>query len=185
MSDKPPFKLSKATLIEFAKKNRYVLIVVAVGIVVIFWPSKPVKPPVEAAVTPPTQAAGSEIDYGLDALQRELASLLGSVQGVGRVNVMLTVSGSTETVYARDGGNSTRTGQGGEVSSENTSQVAVVRGAGGEQAVIVKTIYPSYTGAVVVCDGADKPEVALAITRAIMSLTGLSSDKITIMPMSN
>ena len=39
---------------------------------------------------------------------------------------------------------------------------------------------PDYLGAVVICSGADRGEVALAVTRAVQAYTGLGSDKITV-----
>ena len=46
-------------------------------------------------------------------------------------------------------------------------------------------ILVSENGAVIVCEGADNPTVKLDILRAIGSYTGLGSDKITILKMSN
>jgi stage III sporulation protein AG len=47
----------------------------------------------------------------------------------------------------------------------------------------VKTIYPVYQGALVVCEGADSATVRLEIIRAVAGLTGLSTDKIVVAKM--
>ena len=47
----------------------------------------------------------------------------------------------------------------------------------------MKTKYPVYKGAVVVCEGADHASVKLNIVQAVSSLTGLGSDKITVLKM--
>ena len=46
-----------------------------------------------------------------------------------------------------------------------------------------KTLYPVYQGAVVVCEGAERAAVRLAIVEAVSSLTGLGSDKISVIKM--
>ena len=58
--------------------------------------------------------------------------------------------------------------------------VTVNRGSGYEDVVITQQVYPAYQGAVVVCQGGDKAAVRLAITEAVAALTGLSSDKISV-----
>jgi len=42
---------------------------------------------------------------------------------------------------------------------------------------------PTYLGAVIVCQGADSASVRLAIVSAVGSVTGLSTDKITVLKM--
>ena len=42
---------------------------------------------------------------------------------------------------------------------------------------------PTYLGAVIVCQGADSASVRLAIVEAVGSVTGLSTDKITVLKM--
>ena len=45
----------------------------------------------------------------------------------------------------------------------------------------LKTVSPQYLGAVVVCDGADSPQVQLAVTQAVAQFTGLSMDHISVL----
>ena len=49
--------------------------------------------------------------------------------------------------------------------------------------VVTKTKKASYAGAVVVCDGADSAVVRLRIVQAVSALTGLGSDKISVIKM--
>ena len=51
---------------------------------------------------------------------------------------------------------------------------------GGSDAVTVRTTYPTYRGALIVCEGGDRAEVRLAVTEAVAALTGLSADRITV-----
>ena len=43
-------------------------------------------------------------------------------------------------------------------------------------------IYPKFSGAIVVCDGADKASVKLMVLSAVSAATGLSSEKISVLP---
>ena len=43
--------------------------------------------------------------------------------------------------------------------------------------------YPGFRGAVVLCQGAGRPEVQLAVKEAVSSLTGLGMDHITVCAM--
>ena len=54
-------------------------------------------------------------------------------------------------------------------------------GGGAQEAVELKTVSPQYLGAVVVCDGADSPQVQLAVTQAVAQFTGLSTDHISVL----
>ena len=58
--------------------------------------------------------------------------------------------------------------------------VVISQGSGQEAVVITGASYPIFRGAVVVCEGGDRPSVQLAVTKAIAALTGLSSDKISV-----
>ena len=49
-----------------------------------------------------------------------------------------------------------------------------------EAPVVTRTVYPTYRGALVVCQGGDRADVKLAVTEAVAALTGLSADRITV-----
>ena len=51
---------------------------------------------------------------------------------------------------------------------------------GGDAPVVTRTVYPTYRGALVVCQGADRAEVRLAVTEAVTALTGLTADRVTV-----
>jgi len=51
--------------------------------------------------------------------------------------------------------------------------------------VVIQKTYPEFLGAAIVCDGAEMSRVRTSITQTVSSLTGLSSDKITIIKMKN
>ena len=55
-----------------------------------------------------------------------------------------------------------------------------MEGSAGDEAVVVCRQYPTYRGALVVCQGGDRAEVRLAVTEAVSVLTGLSADRVTV-----
>ena len=97
------------------------------------------------------------------------------MEGVGRVELLLTTTGSDEVVYQTDVRRSGETSEQTTVFSANQSAQ--------KTPVVTKTKKASYAGAVVVCDGADSAVVRLRIVQAVSALTGLGSDKISVIKM--
>ena len=110
-----------------------------------------------------------------DDMRQALSQLLSSMEGVGRVELLLTTTGSDETFYQTDVRRS------GETSEETT--VFSANQSAQKTPVVTKTKKASYAGAVVVCDGADSAVVRLRIVQAVSALTGLGSDKISVIKM--
>ena len=110
-----------------------------------------------------------------DDMRQALSRLLSSMEGVGRVELLLTTTGSDETFYQTDVRRS------GETSEETT--VFSANQSAQKTPVVTKTKKASYAGAVVVCDGADSAVVRLRIVQAVSALTGLGSDKISVIKM--
>ena len=124
----------------------------------------------QLAAEPETAAAAAEAEPA--ALESKLENLLSQMEGAGAVQVVLTLEKSASYTYQTD--RETRDGE------ERRETVLVSDGAGGEAPVTQETAYPVYQGAVVACQGADSAQVRLDIVRAVASLTGLSSDRITV-----
>lgn len=104
-----------------------------------------------------------------------LEEILSQIEGVGKVKVMLTESSGEITIYQED------TDHSGESVREDT--VLVTGESRQEMGLIRQVIPPKYQGAVVVCQGGDRAAVRLSIVDAVASVTGLTSDKITVLKM--
>ncbi|MFQ7243101.1 MAG: hypothetical protein ACLRO1_11965, partial [Agathobaculum sp.] len=59
----------------------------------------------------------------------------------------------------------------------------IADGSRGEKPVTVKSLLPTFRGAVVLCDGADNAQVRLAVTQAVSTVCGIGSDKVTVLKM--
>ena len=152
---------------ELVRKYRYVLLVVLAGL---FLMALPDGKKTKAAPEP----AAAETEPRQD-LQTELEEILSQIQGAGRVRVLLTQREGERTVYQTDEDST---------SSGIRSDTVLLNGSDRSQTGLVQQVNPpTYLGAVIVCQGADSASVRLAIVSAVGSVTGLSTDKITVLKM--
>ena len=150
---------------------KYVLIAIAVGIVLLLWPSG------EGGQGPPADTAGEQGMFDLQELEKKLAQTLSQVEGAGKVTVTLTLKSGMEQVLASDRSTSV-TERGSSVEEET---VIINAGTGqGQSAVLLTQRYPTFQGALVVCEGGDDAGIRLLMTQAVSSLTGIGSDRITV-----
>lgn len=153
-------------------KYQYVLIVCLVGLALCAWPTGGQK---EKAAEP--AAADSAA-----ALERELEEILSSMAGVGKTKVALTARSSRASVYAFNEDETVSDNGSGRSADRRTTLVSF--GASGiQQPVTVRVDEPEYRGALVVCQGADSALVRLEVTKAVSSLTGITSDNIVVSKM--
>ena len=156
---------AKAVLERF----RLPLLILALGALLLLLPSGGTGKAAQDAQPPAQQT------QPLEDMRQALSQLLFSMEGVGRVELLLTTTGSDEVVYQTDVRRS------GETSEETT--VFSANQSAQKTPVVTKTKKASYAGAVVVCDGADSAVVRLRIVQAVSALTGLGSDKISVIKM--
>ena len=153
------------------KKYRLAALVLLLGVVLMLLPT---------GGKAQTSGDGGETlweTFSLEETEKRMAEVLGSVEGVGKVRVMLTLRSGETLSLAED--SSSALGSGGDVRQD--SQVLTVnRGSGRQEVVVTKRMYPTYQGAVVVCQGGGNSRVRLQVMNAVSVLTGLSSDRISV-----
>ena len=155
-------------LTQFWKKYRLVLLIMLAGLILMILPSG-------NETAKEVAAAGEEL-YSLKQTQQNMEAILSHIDGVGRLELMLTLKNSSQLQLAED---KDRAASGNEV-EVHQEMVTINRGSGYEEVVITQRIYPAYQGALVVCQGADNAAVRLAVIEAVAALTGLSSDRISV-----
>ena len=149
------------------KEYKYAAIILAIGLIFMILPGK------KTTSTPTIQQEKEVVTS--EPLQDLLSAILSSMDGAGKVKVLLTQSEGERTIYQTDL-------QEGENNIEEST--VIISGAGKEQIGLVKqTLAPKYLGAIILCQGADKASVRLAIVEAVSSATGLSTDKIAVLKM--
>ena len=153
----------KQHIITWIKKYQYVLWVILIGVFLMLLPENSKK--TEAVLIPEETV---ETDLG-----KELCEILSHIAGVGNVEVLLTEDTGNNTIYQMDAGY----GQ----SDGNT--VIIMDSSREEKGLVKQILSPVYRGAVIVCQGADSPSVRLNVVEAVQSVTGLSSDRISVLKM--
>ena len=155
---------------ELFGKYKYVLLILAVGIILMSLPEgqrRPVQQEIPAVQ--PESANRTE----------ELEDILGQIAGVGKVRVLLTEAAGAETVYQTDEDSSTASD-----SDRLRVETVIASNASREEQGLIRSITPPvYLGAIIVCQGGDSPTVRLSIVEAVSNVTGISSDRITVLKM--
>lgn len=160
-------------------RYKYALLVAAAGVALLLWPESP------AASLGGGQEAAQTSDGAEDAareMEEAMEDILEKIQGVGRVDVMLTLQSGGERVLAAD---STLRYSGSTQAPDDydrSSETVTVSGDGGQDVVVTQEIYPQYRGALVVCEGGGSDGVRLQVVEAVSALTGLGSDRVAVVP---
>lgn len=158
-------------------KFRYPLLVLLLGLILLILPGHQEDEAVRQteSTTPVTDATDDQ-----SAEECRLAELLSRVEGAGKVEVMLSIHSGEEILYQKD----TRTERD-ESGNEQLEETTVLYGSGSgtESALVRQRLAPVYQGAVILCQGAEDPNVKLALVEAVSDLTGLSTDRITVIKM--
>ena len=159
------------TIVEIIKKYRYVVLVLAIGILLMLLP--------EGKKDTVTDPNGLQETTDEDNPEKKLEQILSKIKGAGEVAVMLTYASGAETVYQTDQDVSQ-----GEKSKSDKIDTIIITDAERNQAGLIQRVDPPvYLGAVIVCQGADNPSVKLSIVEAVSRATGLSTDKICVLKM--
>ena len=155
------------------KRCKYVVLTAALGIVLLLLPGGNEKKQEGGA---PDAAE----DFDRTALQEEMEEILSSLDGVGHLKLMLTVDGGSAYELARDEAQTQK--RSGENTGERTqkSETVVLGSGASAEVVVTRSRFPAFIGALVVCEGGDRAEVRLRVTQAVTALTGLASDRITV-----
>ena len=157
-------------------KYKYAALVALIGAGLLLWPA--LGGGEEDAR--PEKARSIQSGWNLDTVETEMEEILAAMDGVGQVKVMLTVDSDGERQLAQD----TQLSYSGNTAApedySRKSETVRLDGSSGDEAVVVRTTFPTYRGALVVCQGGGSAEVRLAVTGAVAALTGLSTDRVTV-----
>ena len=156
---------------EFFRKYRWAAVVLLAGLALMLMPTrsqpKTVSVPAEQAVQEGSELAG------------ELEELLSRVEGAGKVKVLLSEAVGESVLYQTDEAYSRS-----DTAEERKLETVIVTASDRSQTGLVRRRDPPlYLGAIVLCQGADSAAVRLAMVDAVGSITGLSSDKISVLKM--
>lgn len=162
--------LANGKILQIVQKYKYVALVFAVGIILMLVPTGKKAEKETVLLTAETSIL---------SMEERLTQILRQVDGAGEVQVLLTEAVGEETIYQTNANQSYNDAS----SSSREDTVTVTDSQRNEQGLIRQQNPPKYMGAIVVCQGGNKPTVRLAIIEAVSNVTGLGADKISILKM--
>lgn len=158
-------------IVEIFTKYKYVIIILAIGIILMLLPSSKMDAQEKSVISDDTD--------NILSVEEQLSQILSSVKGAGKVQVMLSIAYGEEIFYQTNDSYSADS----ERISDSKNTVTIT-GSDRNQSGLIRQVNPAvYSGAIVVCQGADNPTVRLAIMEAVSKVTGLKTDKISVLKM--
>lgn len=157
------------SIIKGDKKTRVFIIIAFVGVILILLSES-----IPHNTSKTVQSTDLKTSY-VTNLEKKTESIIGSIYGVGKCKVMITIKSTNETVYAQNSDISSNSGN----YSEKYEYV-FYDGNNGDEPVLIKEYMPQVQGVAVVCEGGNNPQVAENIMSAVSSLFEISTSKISI-----
>lgn len=112
-------------------------------------------------------------------LEERLTQIISQIDGVGKVQVLLTLESSAETIYAKDEKEEYINNENSTQRSYNGSYVLTNDDTG----VVLKTSEPKVRGVIIVCEGGDRAIVKKDITDAVTSALSVNSNNVSVLKM--
>ena len=162
------------------------------GILLIAFASFTRQPAATQAMAASSAPAAAPLESYEQKLEQRLEEILGSVAGVGRVQVMVTLESGYGYEYAKENKQgsdllSDVKAQEAQKTQEKTtreeSYVMVDAGSGNKKPLVTKELEPTVKGVVIVCEGGNSPVTVAKIIETVGVAAGVSSNKISVCPM--
>ncbi len=137
-----------------------------------------------------TGNGNSSTEAYAEYLESKLAAALSEVQGVGQVEVMITMASSSEKILGADSESESESvkesdSQGGSRSTvqNRSSQTAIYDNKDNSQGApyVTKELTPEVAGVIVIAEGGDDPVVVQNILEAVQALFEIDTHKIKVM----
>ena len=160
----------KTGILDRLGKYKYVLVVIIAGVILMALPGKtettPSHTPIEqtSAISDPSE---------------QIAELLMMIEGAGKVRVYLSIARGEQILYQTDSTYS----ENDDKLDTKTQTVLITDSDRNEAGLVYQKNPPTYQGALVVAQGAANPKVKLALVEAVSKVTGLGTDKISVLKM--
>lgn len=152
-------------------KYKYVIMVFIIGVILMLLPVSKNTSHEKVVIT--------ESEANILSVEDQLSHILSDVKGAGKVQVMLSIAYGEEILYQTNENHSSDADR-----FSNSKSTVTTTDASRNQTGLIRQINPPiYSGAIIVCEGADNPTVKFVITEAVAKFTGLGTDKISILKM--
>ncbi len=182
---------------EIGKRGFLLAGLAVLGVFLIFFPwtgSKSSSSPAETGYEPASarrEGMGTVMTREEEQLSKKLCEILKRVEGAGKVEVSVKLSGSTRSEYAFN----TTTGKkniqeqdqsgGTRLTTEGTEsgQLVINRRGSSEEPVVQQETAPKVAGVLIVAEGAAQPQVKAKLFEAARVSLGAEPQKIVVLPM--
>ena len=177
------------------KKEQWIVyLLLGALLLVIFLPAGKTEEREEKAPETPETDAGKEVETyesQTEELEAKLEKALARVEGIGAVEVVLSLESTNQKVVEKDvpSSRSSQSSSGAESSSSassvSTEESTVYRtdSDGSETPYVIQENYPEIRGVLVVAEGGGDPVVVQQIQEAVMALFRVEAHKIKVMKM--
>jgi stage III sporulation protein AG len=192
----PSFKLIREKIKQIKHIEIFLAIIILAVIASIFCSTLTPKEKIDTMLDTPQDNGEESIDESTELslqkdIEAQLTDILSSIQGAGRISVMVTLETGIEIITASDINKSNtiteeEDGQGGKrrITEDNVSETTVTITENGDtKPVILKKSYPSIKGVIVVSEGARVPEVKRDLSEAVQTVLGISANRVKVFVM--
>ncbi len=129
----------------------------------------------------PSKTDEITVESYIQQLEKKTEKIVSQINGAGKSRIMITADTSKEYDYAVDQSKSEEISNQNELSTDLQTQIVLIDGDEGENALIKKSIEPKIRGVLVLCEGADDIEINEKITQAVKTVLGVPSNKICVL----
>ncbi len=165
--------------VEKAKKYKLVLGVIALGLILLSLNFEASDDQIE----PQPLSQAEQDNQTVLLMEQKLCDLLSSVEGVGEIKVMITLSSSAEYVYASEQKKAVDQSDDSSYKEDSETNIILVDGQDGKSAIPIKINQPIVQGVAIVCEGADDIMVKSSVIDATKSVLGIGSNRISVIKM--
>ncbi len=162
----------KLTGILKAGKIKIIIFIGLLGIVLIFLSEFISSDEPEKSTEIKSNTSASYETYAQD-MERKLKNILEKIEGVGKAEVMITVSGTEEYIYAQE-----EKVKNGERDFSSESQYVMIGSGSEKHALLKKVVNPQISGVVIICEGGDSNIVKEKVYSSISAVFDIPSNQI-------
>lgn len=124
-----------------------------------------------------------EIDY-CTTLENKVEEIISLIDGAGRTKVMITLSETTEYIYAKNESNQNKSSEN-SLNTDTENDYVIIEQNNEDSGLLVKTIEPKIRGVAIVCEGGDNPTVQQNIYSTVSAVLNVSTARISISKLNN
>lgn len=166
-------------------------IIILVGILLVIFsvsPNTSSKKNTETKSTSDASVPNSEETYE-EQIESRLKRILSAMEGVGSVDVIVTLKASEELVVDKNVSSQKSSidesdssgGSRNSLDEKNQSDTVIVQNENGDSPYVLQEKAPIVEGIVVIAEGGDKPQIVSEINEALQALFDISSHKIKVL----